>query len=362
VDDGVGVYVSHHQMLISTGEDQGDLDIDVVGDDLLHLTGESALTVFTGVHSAEVEVRVRVGGDAPVDGLAGWQVAGEATLWCPGGRMMVCGLFGDCPEVLSDIAVPGPGLVRVQVRGRNLSSVDDPGEGEPPEEYEVHVWPVAEDTAPCTLDPAGHPPEPWPRSKPAAAEWAVVRMVSRANPSSAQRNLTRRPAAPEPPRVDLRRARPGPADLLADLLARPADLLGAATDGDDLLLPVGDLAVRLHPLSSGADARVFRWTWEPAGRPVHPQPMTDLPDDAPSEVELRLDPEAGLTVHHRRVRGPDAVLLGLLWDHLLGRIAHLADDGAAPPHPWEAAFAAMAAAARAEIERDRRIRQQVLDR
>ena len=46
----------------------------------------------------------------------------------------------------------------------------------------------------------------------------------------------------------------------------------------------------------------------------------------------------------------------MLWDHILERITAIAEARPAPPHPWEASFATMAAAARQEAAEARRRR------
>jgi hypothetical protein len=352
------VFVSHCQLQVFTSGVWDYLEIYTVGDELLHLNGEDVLTVFTGVHTAEVDVVVSVDAAAPPD-EPGWIVASEATLWCPDGRLTVCGLMGDCPDELREIPVPGPGLVRVRARGRDISPETDPGPEQPPEKYELHVWPVAEDTGLRTVRPDDAQPG-WEQRPARAASWAVLRMITRMNPDAQRRNLLRAAAATTPvppvPRVDVRRSHPAPVDLLD----RPADLFGATPDGDDLLVPVGDQRVRLQPLAADPGALRFRWTWEPAPEPVQPEPMTVAPDEVPTEVELRLDPDTGeLTVHHRQVRAPDAVLLGWVWEHFLDRAGRA--DGA-EPHPWEEVFATRAAAARQRAEDDRRRRAAAEDR
>lgn len=325
--DDVAVYVSHHQMLVSTSGERGDLAVHTVGDDLLNLNGECALTVFTGVHTGDVEVRVHPGEAAPDDD-EDWDVDGEATLWCPQAWMTVCGLMGDGPDNLREIPLPRSGLVRVQVRGRNQQwdADDEDDEPESPEQYAIHVWPVAEETGLHSVRPAA-----------GGAAWAMVRLVGRVNADNRRRGGDRSAAAA--PRVSVRRRHHGPVD----------PLLGATRDGDDLLLPAGDLQVRLSRRPSSADRRLFGWTWEPADEPVSLDPVSELPDESTSEVELRLDPHTGeVTVHHRHVQGQDAVLLGLVWDHLL------ADPES--PYPWQAAFAAAAESTRRHAEDGRRRR------
>jgi hypothetical protein len=379
VDEYVEVHVSHHQFEVFTGGDPGYLGLYTVGDDLLHLTGESSATAMVGPHTGPVDVRVRPGSAAPPP-EPGWIVASEATLWCPDAAVTVCGLMADCPEELREIAVAGPGLVRIQVRGRGLWPQEYPEPELPSERYEVHVWPVAMDTGVRTVRPDDGLPG-WDPAPDRAAAWAVDRMITRVNPSSERRNLLlRQPPPPEPPRVDVERRRGGSASPGA-VLDRPADLFAAAVDGADLLIPAGDLRIRLRPRpvdaagpadpggpadpadpAGSADpaalgALRFRWTWEPAPEPAFPEPMTELPDPDPTEVELRVDPATGeLVVRHRGVRGPDAVLLGMVWEYFLARAERLADGAAPDVHPWEAAFAASAAAARQQAEDDRRRR------
>jgi hypothetical protein len=333
VRDDVAVYVSHHQMIVSAGGELGGLGLHTVGDDLLNLTGESTLTVFTGVHTGDVEVRVHPGPVAPTDDADGWDVDGEATLWCPHGWVSVFGLMGDGPDALRQVPLPGPGLVGVQVRGRNQRWDDeDADEDEPPaspEEYAVHVWPVAVETGLRSVAP----------SPAKAAEWAMLRLVTRANIDLRRRGQDQSLPTGPVQRVEVRRSHHSPAD----------PLMGAVRDGDDLLLPAGDLQVRLSRQPAAGGSRRFRWTWEQALDPVSLDPMTRLPDDEASEVELRLDPATGeSTVHHRHVQGQDAVLLGLVWEHLL------ADPEV--PYPWQAAFATLAATSRRESEDGRRRR------
>lgn len=144
------VQVSHWQLLVHTDEEFGDLP-SPAGDSLVRLTGVSTLTIRTGRHSGPVRVRLAVRPPVP-DELDGWEAASEATLLCPDGRMVVCGLMGDCPAAFSGIEVP-KGLLRLRVHARNRRPDDHSGREPqgPPEEYEIYAWTVAEDTGVTTL-------------------------------------------------------------------------------------------------------------------------------------------------------------------------------------------------------------------
>jgi hypothetical protein len=98
-------------------------------------------------------------------------------------------------------------------------------------------------------------------------------------------------------------------------------------------LPVGDREVHLTRIAD--DTLVWRWA----------SAATTLPDEEPSTVRLEAA-DGALTVRHEGVLGRHAVMLGLVWDHLLER------DPDSPP-PWEPALQARAAE---QIERSEHLR------
>ncbi|SHN45299.1 hypothetical protein [Cryptosporangium aurantiacum] len=335
------VFVSYHQMQVTTCVDtHSELGIYQAGDDLVHLTGAGDLTVMTGPHTGWVDVRVTVRTAAPAD-PAGWDAVTETTLWCPEGELSVHGLMGESPEAFRAIAVPGPGLLRVQVRARNRTPEGEEDAGGPAEQYEIVLWPVTTDTGFRTLCADRLSAQPWSAPPAGAAGWAMVHLVTGVDDVLREAVVRRRRTAPHPafvprvpgrstapePRVAVRRSRTLPAARAAAIVADPDGALGLR----DLRLSAGPLTARL-----GTGTTVSEWRWENAAGPV--------PDEVPGSVELTVESVPGrsdgeLTVHHRGVRGGDAIPLGLIWDHLLDR----ASTGSETPHPWERTLAELAA-------------------
>lgn len=354
------VFVSYHQFQVGDGAERGDdLGLYTVGDDLLQVTGRSRLTVLTGPHTAHVGVRLAVLGSPPIEDDHGWEAVAEATVWLPDGRVSVCGLMGDCPAPFRRVAAGRPGLYRVRVRARDRRPEGSPAAPDAPERYAVTVWPVDEDRGFRTLRRDGLRPSSWAPRPARAAGWAMVRLVNLADPDPREVALRRaaagndgtpvhRPAA----RVAVRRHRTIALGRATDLLRRPADLLGATVQGDELVLPAGGLEIRLRPVSTDGGL-IAQWRWAPK-----PGTASQVPDARISTVEVGVTPASGdgtadLAVVHRAVPASDAVLLGLVWDHLLDRLPGGPAEGGSP-HPWEPLLAELAAKAAARAAVDRR--------
>jgi hypothetical protein len=356
VDGYTPVFVSHHQFQILTGGESGDyLDLYTVGDQLLQVTGRQQLTVLTGPHTGEVQVGVLVRQSPPGDDIDGWDAVAEATLWCPQGRIWICGLMSDSPPALANLAAGRTGLLRVRVlaRGRQPDGHDP----QAPEHHQVWLWPVEEDTGFRSLRTDGMSIGSWTPSAERAAGWAMLRLVKVANPPATEvalrrAALKRRPADPPAGRVRVRRHRTMPVAQVRDILRHPAEHLGATVDGDELVLPAGDLEIRLRPLTAAGDGLTTRWRWL-----ARPESTTLVPDPADSTVELKAHPTGGtadLVAVHHGVREPDAVLLGLIWDHLLDHSQAVANGTSAPPHPWVPIFDDLATRRAAQADAARR--------
>ena len=361
------VFVSHHQFLVTAGFDEGRdsrLDLYTVGDGLVHLTGRSELTAMTGPHTGWVEVGLEVLAHPPGPDPDEWEAVSEATLWCPRGRIAVSGLMGHSPDQFRDVPVSRPGLLRVRIRTRGRRPEHGPAMPEPesPERHEVLVWPADEEIGLTTLRQDGIAGSDWSTKPGRAATWAMVRLVALANPDPWEVHLRRhapgRAQTAEAGGVESttatirRRSRVVPASTVAEVLRDAAARLGLAIDGDTLVLPIGDVVVRVIPTgASDGSAFVAQWRWEVTSATT----AVNVPEPGTSRVELRAESAAGptrLEVIHRGVAAPHAVLVGLLWDYLLERVV----DGQAGPYPWVEVFERMAAeaAARAEAARRRR--------
>jgi hypothetical protein len=342
------VFVSHHQFQVVAGAESGDyLGLYRVGDDLLQVTGRTQLTVLTGPHTGEVGVRVVIRPEPPDEGIAGWDVGAEATVWCPQGRLAVGGLMSDFPKALRDIPVDRAGLVRVRVQSRHRQPETSPPRPAAVEQYQVTAWPVDVDTGfrslhAATLSPDGA----------SAAGWAMLRLVGLANPSRQQARLRLHDRSADEttlPRVAVHRRRTLPTAQVPGILDRLAEHLGATSDGTDLVLPAGDLEVRLRPrrVADGIDL-AWRWLARSGSSTAVPDPETST-----AEIRVRGQP-AGLTVTHAGVRAPDAVLLGLIWDHLLDRVEQASAGHPPPVLPWVPLFDDLAAKAAEQAARARR--------
>jgi hypothetical protein len=301
----VSQFVSYSQYEIGSAGDSGDLmDIYTVGDDLLHAGGPGGCTGFTGLHTGEVQFRVIGHGTEPPLETGPWDCASEITLWCPEGRLTVLGLMSDGRDPLTDVPVAGDTLLRVRVYARNRIHESGRSDDDPPEQHEVHVWPVDEETGQRTLFDDGARAA-WGQRPDRAAEWAVLRLLAEP-PATGRRASVVRTAA-TPPRL------PG-------------------------TIPAGDLEIRLRPAGDGT----LTWRWVASdGRPV--------PDERPSVVRLIPGPSGTVTIRHEEVPAAQAVLLGLIWDHLLDR-----PEGT--PFAWEATLRARAAEAARIAERARQRR------
>ncbi|MDG4821820.1 hypothetical protein O7635_08130 [Asanoa sp. WMMD1127] len=351
------VFVSHHQLQVAAGWEAriGNLALYTVGDRLVHRTGRNELTVLTGPHTGEVEVAVQVLTEPPGPDADEWDAVSEATLWCPDGRITVRGLMGDCPDEFADIPVGRPGLLRVRARARDRHYEDVPAPPGRPEQHEIVVWPVDEDLGHVTTRADQVAGFEWPDRPPGrAATWALSSLAALAAPDPREEAL-RRFAAPRGAQVDesvvtVRRNRDVPAGIAADVVREAAHRFGFLVSADVLVLPVGDLAVRLTPARpAGGTAFAAEWRWIAGSGQV--------PDPRPSQVAIEAGLH-GLTVVHRDVPASHAVLLGLVWDYLLDR----AIAGWTAPLPWLAEFAAREAESAAKAEALRQSKERSLAR
>ncbi|AGZ45092.1 hypothetical protein [Actinoplanes friuliensis] len=318
------LFVSYCQYEVTAVPGAPGLEIYTLGDDLLHLNGPSRLTGFCGTHTGWIDARARVHSEPPARAEVGWDAISEATLWCPSGRLSVVGLMGGLTETLTDIAVPR-GLIRVRLHARNRLREGLRTDHDPPEQHEIHVWAVADETPWRTLvaDPQARE---WEQKPAKAAEWAMLSLVRRRSGRPAL--LAALPPDPYEDstglaRVAVVRHRAGPVELPVGVL------------------PVGDLDIRLERI----DDTTLTWSWATAADPIFPKPLTTLPDEEPSTVRLTSGPD-GFTLRHEGVLGRHASAVGLIWDHLLD---------APGPLPWSEPLRAQAAKAAARAERSRRL-------
>ncbi|WP_306209634.1 hypothetical protein [Actinoplanes sp. RD1] len=289
----------------------------VVGDDLLHVSSPTECTGFAGTHTGWIELRVVVRDGPPAEIMDDWEAVSETTLWCPHGLLSVVSLLGSTTDGLVDVPVPA-GLIRIRAHARHRRHESVRTDDDPPEQHELHVWPVVEDTGPASLRSDGTR-RAWEQQPAKAAEYAMIDVI-RPYDTHEERD-------PGLPRVAVVR-RGGPMTV---------------TEGMRLLegrLPVGDREVHL----SRTAGDTLTWRWAPA--------TAELPDDRPSTVRLATA-DGRLVVRHEGVLGRHAVMLGLVWDHLLGK----APD---TPPAWEPILHARAAeqAARAEQARRQRAQQE----
>ncbi|MDI6102684.1 hypothetical protein QLQ12_29100 [Actinoplanes sp. NEAU-A12] len=336
-------FVSYSQYQICSAAEGEWLEIYTVGDDLLHVGGPAGCTGFTGVHTGDIEIQIRAyGSEPPLDDDDAWDAAAETTLWCPAGRLTVIGLLGGHRDGLTGVPVPGDGLIRLRAYARNRIHESVREDDDPPEQHELHVWPVTEETGRLSLWTDGSRGD-WRQEPGKAAEWAMRRLLEQCRDREQRRDDA--PGA----RVTVVRSRTLPAAVARVL---PECLAG--------VIPAGDLEIRLRPADSpptGAEPAALTWEWATAAQPISPYPVTTLPDEATSPVRFLVGPGDGgaeVTVRHEGVPCRQAVLLGLIWDHLLDGVT-----GPRRPAPeawaWEVTLRARAAEATRLAERRRRL-------
>ena len=287
------------------------MHIYVVGDDLLHVSSPTECTGFAATHTGWIEMRVVTADEPPAEISDEWDAVSETTLWCPRGVLSVYSMMGNTTEELVDLSVR-PGLIRVRAHARNRIHESVRAEDDPPEQHELLVWPVTEDVGSRTLWTDGTRPE-FEQKHAQAAEYAMLDVI-RPYDTGEERD-------PDLPRVAVVRRRSVPWSVDEAML-----LL-------EERLPVGVREVRLT--RSTNDTLVWQWASASAA----------LPDDQPSTVRLEAA-DGVLTVRHEGVLGRHAVMLGLVWDHLLAK------DPDSPP-AWEPVLQARAAE---EIERTDNLR------
>ena len=351
------------QWVVSGGWDGGGLDLDTVGGSLLHVTGPSDVHVLTGRHTGRIQLRARGLPGPPADGgtgwdeedgedgARGWDVVERVTLWSPEGSIVVHGLLGASLPEEPVLAVAGPGLYRIEVRARNrISEGTEPDPATGPEQHQLLVWPVREDRGHEVRQPDADRAGSWAPRPAAAAERAVLGLLIGVctDPLGLYaRNapIVAPPVVPGLPRAAVRREVRVAASPERALHAVRA-VLGLA-DGGGAALPAGPLRVLLDPLD-GAAGPALSWSWAWDGdRPGPDGPegwAADLriPDRTPSRVTIGAEAGAPgtavLAVRHDGVTAQHAVLLGLVWDHVLDRARALAqgeDGDVAGPRPWE---------------------------
>ncbi|MDG4809371.1 hypothetical protein O7634_21710 [Micromonospora sp. WMMD1120] len=313
--------VSYCQYEVTAVPGASGMGIYMLGDDLVHVVAPYQFTGFCGIHTGWIDVRVRVLPGPPAEVDSGWDAISEASLWSPSGRLSVIGLMGGTADALTDIAVPR-GLIRVRVHARNRLHESVRTDDDPPEQHELHIWAVSEETPWRTVlaDPGGRD---WEQKPTKAAEWAILSLVPR--PSGRPTTLPPDPYEDDAglPRVTVVRHRPAPVEVPD-------------------VLPAGDLEARLERV----DDETLLWSWSTADEPLFPRPLVTLPDDEPSTVRLMSGPD-GFTLRHEGVLGRHALALGLIWDHLLD------SDGGS--HPWMTTLREQAAEATALAEKYRRL-------
>lgn len=319
------LFVSYCQYEVFAVPGVAGMEIYTVGDNLLHISGPGQCVGFCGIHTGWIEARVRVLAGPPASIDDDWDAISEATLWCPSGRLSVVGLMGGTAEAITDVTVPR-GLIRVRVHARDRLHETVRTDDDLPEQHELHVWAVSEETPWHTVlaDPRGRG---WEQKPAMAAEWAMLSLL----PRPAGRPATLRPFPPDPYEDDTGLSR------VAVVRHRPT-----AVEVPAGVLPAGDLAVRLERV----DGQTLTWSWTTADEPIFPRPLTTLPDDEPSTVRLTSGPD-GFTLRHEGVLGRHAFALGLIWDHLLD---------IPRSYPWAATLHAQAAEATAQAEKARRLR------
>ncbi|MEU7972437.1 hypothetical protein AB0B48_10375 [Micromonospora sp. NPDC049089] len=319
------LFVSHCQYEVSAVPGASGMGIYTLGDGLLHVVGPYQFTGFCGIHTGWIEARVRVLPGPPTGVDVGWDAISEATLFSPSGRLSVVGLMGGTAEALTDVAVPR-GLIRVRVHARDRLHETVRTDDAPPEQHELHVWAVSEETPWRTVlaDPGGRG---WEQKPAKAAEWGMLSLVAR--PSGRPATLPPMPTDPYEDdaglsRVAVVRHRPAPVEVPVGVL------------------PAGDLEVRLERV----DGETLRWSWAAADEPIFPDPLATLSDSESSTVRLMSGPD-GFTLRHEGVLGRHAFALGLIWDHLLD---------AAGSYSWVETLRGQAAEATALAEKYRRLR------
>ena len=103
------VFVSYHQFQVVAGAEADDpLDIYTVGDNLLHVTGRSRLTVLTGLHTGWAEVCMATLPAPPDASIDGWDAAGL--------KAIASAIIASGPEALALAGSDTPTLV---VTGRS---------------------------------------------------------------------------------------------------------------------------------------------------------------------------------------------------------------------------------------------------
>ncbi|GAA1033584.1 hypothetical protein GCM10009557_35750 [Virgisporangium ochraceum] len=292
------------------------MGIYVVGDDLLHVGSPTDCTGFAGTHTGWIGMRVVIRDRAPDHVAEDWDVISETTLWSPHGALSVHSLLGGTTDELADLSVR-PGLVRIRAHARHRLHESVRTGADPPEQHELLVWPVTEETGHRTLRTDGRHGS-FDQKRAAAAEYAMLDLIRQYDPHEER--------DPDLPRVTVvrRSAVPSPAADLARRFERR--------------LPAGDREVHLVRTA----AHTLEWRWVSATAP--------LPDARPAPVRLEVV-HGVVTIRHEEVIGRHAVMLGLVWDYLL-------ETDPADPPAWEPA---LRAAATEQAERRERLRLDALE-
>ncbi|GGO98754.1 hypothetical protein GCM10012280_63630 [Wenjunlia tyrosinilytica] len=180
-------------------------------------------TVYTGVHTADVEVTLSLHRGEPAPDLRHWQEVVEVSLHFTTGELQLRAMGADLERDFPPLSFNGPGDYRIRVRARGRDTAVDGAPDDIVEWYLILAWPPTTTTAKnCAPPPPAHTRRPWARRR--AGRMTTRRGSGSAKPGSAiQATTTSRagthvprqcapsvsPSATASPR-GARRARPGP--------------------------------------------------------------------------------------------------------------------------------------------------------
>ncbi|MGR6918073.1 hypothetical protein ACU635_27850 [[Actinomadura] parvosata] len=140
------IHLSYHQIQIRPLDEPGPAYPKAFGNGLVALDDEEpdGATILTGIAMGQVEMTVRLTEEAPSLDLDSWEEIVDISIESTFGSLILCGLLGDLPRNLPNLAWKGPGFYRLRVHAIGRDTDVDGTAFTPTERYAVVSWP-----APC---------------------------------------------------------------------------------------------------------------------------------------------------------------------------------------------------------------------